>query len=130
MAVRYANTLKHAMLDAYETGVGTSPKLKLYSGSLPGSVGSTPAGTLLATITLPSDWMSAASGGSKTKTGTWSTTGLAAGNAGCYTLETSAGTVLEDGTVTATGGGGDVTLDNISISVGQTVTINTWTKSI
>jgi len=33
----------------------------------------------------------------------------------------------EQGSVTATGGGGDLELDNISIAVSQTVTINTWT---
>lgn len=130
MTVRNAAAVKNAMLDAYETNIGTSPVLKLYSGSPPASLGSVPAGTLLCTITCPSDWMAAASGSSKAKTGTWSGTGAAAGNAGCYTLETSGGTIIEDGTITATGGGGDMTVDNVSIAIGQTVTVNTFTKSL
>jgi hypothetical protein len=32
--------------------------------------------------------------------------------------------------VTATGGGGDLTLDNVSIASGQTVTISTWTRTM
>jgi hypothetical protein len=31
------------------------------------------------------------------------------------------------GTVTATGGGGDMTLDNVSIASSQAVTVNTFT---
>jgi hypothetical protein len=130
MTVRNAAAVKNAMLDAYETNIGTAPLLKIYTGSPHASLGTAPSGTLLCTITLPSDWMSAASASSKAKTGTWSNTAAAAGTAGCYTLETSGGTIIEDGTVTATGGGGDMTVDNTSIAIGQTVTVNTFTKTL
>lgn len=40
----------------------------------------------------------------------------------------SSGTVChEQGTITATGGGGDMTVDNTSIASGQTVTVTTKT---
>jgi hypothetical protein len=40
------------------------------------------------------------------------------------------GSDIEEGTVTATGGGGDLTLDNTSITAGQTVTITSWTRTM
>ncbi len=131
MAVRFANAVKNAMLDAYETNIGTSPVLRIYTGGVAGSIGTAPAGTLLVEITCPADFMAAAASGSKAISGTWQDTSAnATGTAGCYTLSTSGATILEDGTVTATGGGGDLTLDNTSIASGQSVTITSWTKSI
>jgi hypothetical protein len=79
-------------------------------------------------MTLPSDWMSNAASGSKSKTGTWSGTGAAAGTAGHFRIYDSTGTTCHmQGTVTATGGGGDMTLDNTSIASSQTVTVSTFT---
>jgi hypothetical protein len=36
------------------------------------------------------------------------------------------GTCHAQGSVTATGGGGDLTLDNVNIASGQTVSVATW----
>jgi hypothetical protein len=56
------------------------------------------------------------------------TTGAAAGTAGHYRLTDNAGTTVHmQGTVTATGGGGDLTVDNTSIASGQAVNITGWT---
>ncbi len=53
---------------------------------------------------------------------------LGTGTAGHYRIVDSAGTTChEQGTVTATGGGGDVTIDNTSIVSGQAVNISGWT---
>lgn len=128
MAVRYADAVKNAMLDAYETNIGTAPVLRLYTGSVAGAVGTAPAGTLLAALTLPSDWMNAAATGSKTRLGTWSGTASATGTAGCYTLSTSGGTAIEDGSVGTSSA--DLILDSVSVVSGATITISTWTKSI
>ena len=130
MAVRRADALKDAMLDAYESHISTAPVLTIRTGAPPTNLTDADTGTLLATITCPSDWMAASSGGSKVLAGTWSTTGVAAGTAGHYRLKTSGGTIKEDGTVTATGGGGDLTLSNTSIAVDQAVSITTFTRTI
>jgi hypothetical protein len=50
-----------------------------------------------------------------------------AGDADNFKVYDSDDTLIWSGTVTATGGGGDMTLDNVSIAVGQTVTINAFT---
>lgn len=80
-------------------------------------------------MSLPSDWMAAASSGSKAKSGTWQDASAdATGTAAHFRIYASDGTTAHmQGTVTATGGGGDLTLDNTSIASGQSVTITSFT---
>ncbi len=131
MAIQFSEAVANAMLDQIETTVGTTPVLEIRSGSAPANCAASDTGTLLASLTLPSDWMAAASSGAKAKSGTWQDTSADnSGTAAHYRLKASGGTVHSQGTVTATGGGGDMTLDNTSISAGQSVTITSWTWSI
>lgn len=131
MAFQFSTTARNAALDAIETAIGTSAVLKIRSGSVPADCGTADAGTVLATLTLPSDWLAAASGGSKSKSGTWEDTSAdATGTAGHFRIYASDGTTVHmQGTITATGGGGDMTLDNTSIASGQQVTITSFTIS-
>jgi hypothetical protein len=132
MTVTNSAAAANAILDAYEAAVGASATLKIRSGSAPTHVVDSSTGTVLATLNLPSDWMAAASGGSKSKSGTWSDASAdATGTAGHYEITASDGTTVhERGSITATGGGGDMTLDSTSITSGQTVTVTTFTKSL
>lgn len=125
MALQYSVTVRNAQLDAFESAIGTDAVLKIRTGSAPASCADADSGTVLATITLPSDWMLAASSGTKAKSGTWSDTSAdATGTAGHWRLYASDGTTCHmQGTATVTGGGGDMTLDNTSIASGQTITI-------
>lgn len=129
MALQYSVTVRNAQLDAVETTVGTAPLLRIYSGSAPANCAAAASGTLLAEATLPSDWMAAANSGSKALSGTWQDASAnATGTAGHWRLYDSGGTTCHaQGTVTATGGGGDMTLDNTSIASGQSVTITSFT---
>jgi hypothetical protein len=129
MALQYSVTVRNAQLDAVETTVGTAPLLRIYSGSAPANCAAAASGTLLAEATLPSDWMAAASSGSKAISGTWQDASAnATGTAGHWRLYDSSGTTCHaQGTVTATGGGGDMTLDNTSIASAQSVTITSFT---
>ena len=129
MALQYSVTVRNAQLDAVETTVGTAPLLRIYSGSGPANCAAAASGTLLAEATLPSDWMAAANSGSKALSGTWQDASAnATGTAGHWRLYDSGGTTCHaQGTVTATGGGGDMTLDNTSIASAQSVTITSFT---
>lgn len=131
MAFQFSTTARNAALDAIETAIGASAILKIRSGSAPADCGTADSGTVLATLNLPSDWLAAASGGSKSKSGTWEDTSAdAAGTAGHFRIYASNGTTVHmQGTITATGGGGDMTLDNTSIASGQQVTITSFTLS-
>lgn len=129
MALQFSVTVRNAQLDAFETAIGASAILKIRSGSVPASTATADSGTVLATLNLPSDWMAAASGGSKAKSGTWEDTSAdATGTAGHFRIYASDGTTCHaQGTITATGGGGDMTLDNTSIASGQAITITGFT---
>lgn len=129
MAVQFSDAARNAALDAVETAAGTAPTMEIRSGAVPANCAAADSGTVLATLVLPSDWMAAASGGSKAKSGTWQDAAAdATGTAGHFRIKQGA-TCHIQGSVTATGGGGDITLDNTSIAVGQTVTITSFTIS-
>lgn len=129
MALQYSVTVRNAKLDAVETAIGTSAVLKIRTGSVPATCATADAGTVLATLTLPSDWMAAASSGSKAKSGTWEDTSADnAGTAEHWRLYASDGTTCHaQGTVTVTGGGGDMTVDSTAFSAGQSFTVTTFT---
>ena len=128
MTIQYSETLRNNQLDQVESTAGTSAKLQIRTGAQPANCAASDSGTLLAEIDLPSDWMNAASAGSKTKLGTWTVAAAAAGTAAHFRIKNSAGTVCHvQGTVTITGGGGDMTVDNTSVASGQTVTVNSFT---
>lgn len=129
MALQYSVTVRNAQLDAIETTVGVSPILEIRSGAAPANCAAADAGTVLATLTLPSDFMAAAASGAKAKAGTWQDASAdATGTAAHFRLKDSSGvTCHAQGTVTATGGGGDMTVDNTSFAIAQSFTVNTFT---
>jgi hypothetical protein len=127
MAFQFSTATRNDALDQIETTIGTSPTLEIRSGSVPANCAAASTGTVLATITLPSDWLAAASGGSKTISGTWQDVSAnATGTAGYFRISQGA-TCHIQGTVTATGGGGDMTLDSVSITAAQQVNITAFT---
>lgn len=129
MAFQFSTASRNAALDAIETAIGASAILRIRTGSAPANCAASRTGTVLVTASLPSDWLAAASGGSKSLSGTWQDTSAdATGTAGHFEIMDSGGTVCHiQGTVTATGGGGDMTLDSVSIASGQQVTISSFT---
>ena len=129
MAIKMSVAVRNAELNAIETTVGTSAVLKIRSGSAPAAIVDSDNGTVLATITLDSDWLVGASSGSISNTGTWSDTSADnAGTAEHFRLYASNGTTQHlQGTITESGSGGDMTLDNHVIAAGQTVTVTQFT---
>jgi hypothetical protein len=121
MALRYSEAVRNARLNAVETVIGTSPLLRIYTGSAPASTAAAATGTLLAECTLPSNWMADASGGTKAKAGTWEDTAANNdGEAGYFRIYDSGGTDCGlQGTVTEDGGGGDMEVDNVDFATGQ-----------
>lgn len=128
MAIQLSTAVRNARLDVIETTIGTAPILRFRTGSPPANVAAASTGTVLAELTLPSDWLAAASGGSKALSGTWQDASAnAAGTAAHFEITASDGTTRHmQGTVTVTGGGGDLTLDDVTIESGQTVTITAF----
>lgn len=129
MAFQLSVDVRNATLDAIETEVGASPILTINSGTIPADCATANTGTVLATITLPTDWFNDAASGSVTLSGTWQDLSAdASGTAGYFRLHNSAGTTCHmQGTITATGGGGDMQLDNTNIASGQQINITAFT---
>jgi hypothetical protein len=130
MALQLSTSARNTFLDAVETAAGTAPKLRILTGAAPANCAAAQAGTLLVEMALPADWMAAAAAGSKALLGSWTAAAAAAGTAGHYRVVDTAGTTCHiQGSVTATGGGGDMTLDNVSIAAAQTVTVTAYNLS-
>jgi hypothetical protein len=135
MAVKFSTEVRNARADAIESTISTTPVLKIRTGSAPASVATADAGTVLCTMTLPSDWWATASAGSKSKLGTWSGTNSATGAPGHFRIYASDGTTGHfQGTCTATGGGGDMTVTvngSGNLVSGEVVSVNsfTWTEA-
>ena len=129
MAIQLSTAVRNARLDAIETTVGTSAVLRIRSGSVPANCAAADAGTVLATVNCPSDWMAAAASGSKSLSGSWvDSSADATGTAAHFRLYDSTGATCHvQGTVTATGGGGDMTVDSTSFTAGQQFTVTTFT---
>lgn len=81
---------------------------------------------MLATLSLPSDWMAASSSGTKAKSGTWQdTVADNTGTAAHFRIYASDGTTCHiQGSVGQ--GSGDLSLDNTSIVAGQQVTVTAF----
>jgi hypothetical protein len=120
----FSAALDLALLDAVESAIGTAPTLVFYSGAKPTTCADAdPAGPLV-TITLPSDWMANASGATKAIAGSWSGAITTTGTARSFRIKQGATTHVQ-GSVSATGGGGDAILPQLQ--AGQTLTIDAWT---
>lgn len=129
MAVQLSTAVRNARLDAIETTTGASAILRIRTGAQPANCAAARTGTVLATLNLPADYFSAASGGVKSLLGTWTDAAAdAAGTAGHFEFMDSAGSTCHiQGSVTATGGGGDMTVDNVVFAAGQTFNVTTFT---
>lgn len=127
MTFQLSTTLRNAKMNAYDTTVGSSSVLKIFSGAEPANCAAADPTGLLCTITLPASPWAAASGGAIALSGTWSASASASGTAASFRIYDGSAVCHVQGTVTATGGGGDMTVDNTNIASAQVVTVLTCT---
>jgi hypothetical protein len=127
MPLTFSDPVWNAMLDAIEAALGGAAILKLRTGAAPASLAAASTGVVVATLNLPADWMSNASGGTKALLGTWQDSSAdASGVVAHFEFCKADGTPQVRGSVTVTGGGGDLTLDNVNVNVGQSITITAF----
>lgn len=128
MTVRIGATVRTAMVDAVRTLIdaGSGPgKIRVYTGAQPASVATAASGTLLVEVPFNDPAFDAPASGSAAAdvTPTVVGTAVATGTAGWFRILDSANNSLIDGSVTATGGGGDITVASTAITTGLTVTL-------
>lgn len=131
MTVQFSDTVHNARLSAIETAIGASAVVRIYTGALPPTCADATTGTLLVSYTLAADWLGVPAAGSVTYNNLpIAGVGAATGTVGYYRVfDSTVTTCHEQGTVTETGGGGDMTIDNVNIAIGVAVNIVTWTKT-
>jgi hypothetical protein len=125
--MQFSTTVRNARLDAIESTTGASAILTIRSGAAPATCATANSGTVLATLSLPADWMAAASGGAKAKSGTWSDASAdATGTAAHFRIHDSTATTCHvQGTVGTSGT--DMIVDSTAFTATQSFTINTFT---
>ncbi len=129
MAMQYSVAVRNARLDSIETAIGASAILKIRTGAPPANCATADSGTVLATANLPADYLAAASGGTKSLSGTWQDASAdGTGTAGHFRIYANDGVTCHiQGTVTIGGGGGDMTVDNTSFATGQDFVVTSFT---
>jgi hypothetical protein len=131
MATRIATSARNAAADAVvdllDAGAGAG-YIEIRTGAQPATPNTAASGTLLATLPLSDPAFGSAASGTATASAITSDTSAdATGTAGWFRGYDSTGAAVIDGSVTATGGGGDMTLDSTSIVAGGTVAVTSWT---
>ena len=118
------NAIVNAVLGLLDADVGAS-KAEIRSGSQPAAATDAASGTLLATVVF-ADPAGTVSAGVLTFTDPAAVTAVAAGTATWARLLDNSGDTILDCTVSATGGGGELQLATVSITVGLSVDVTAF----
>ena len=130
MALNASTRLRNRRADVVEEIIGTGGILRIRSGAKPTTAADARTGIILAEINLPADFLTAAVNGVKSINGTWTDAAAnGTGPAGYFDIEGAGGVIDLQGTVTITGGGGDLQVDNTSFATNQPFTITAFTLS-
>lgn len=127
MTIQFAQSTAHTMLDAIETDLGASPVMYLRSGAQPGTCAAADTGTLISTIAMAADAFQSAAAWAKAITAALQDASADnAGTLGHFRIKTSGGVTKIQGSITATGNGGDMTVDNTSVNAGQQIDVTSF----
>lgn len=137
MANGYALALRQQKLNDITAAIGNAGILTMYDGTQPTTGGAVTTQTTLAVFTLGSPFAPAATGilgGTVSISPNLPSPALVPSftgtkNATWYRITTSGGTFVADGTISVTGGGGDIQLVTISLVSGMYVSIPVWVIS-
>lgn len=143
MALGYSTALNDAILNAFLNGGSgfaflDSAVIEFRTTPRAASADTAPTGTLLSAVTLPADAMSAPSARACSKVGTWEDLiADATGEVAWFRIRTSGdlGTTNTtdqrwDGSVTATGGGGDLTVSATAFVAGHPIVVDTFSVTL
>lgn len=123
MAYGYVTTLRNNQLAQITTAVGTSGKIRIYSGTRPATGGAET--TILAELPCSATFAGAPSGGVLTVNAVTSATASATGTASWFRVLTSANAAVLDGDVGTSGS--DLNLNAVTITSGGSVSISSFT---
>ena len=123
MSLQEGVGLRNGRLNSFNTTLGASATLKIFSGAVPANCAAADPTGLLCTINLPASPFASASSGAVAMAGTWSANASASGTAASFRIYDTAGPTCQfQGNVTT-----DLVLNNTSINSGQTVAATSFT---
>ena len=123
--MQYSVDVRNAKMAAIVSAIGPSPVLQIRSGPPPQNCAARDSGSLLASMTLPAEWMTAAKNGRIAKAGEWESRGADAnGDAGHFRIYATDGRCMLQGTVSTAGA--DMTVDSVGFIAGQIFVINSF----
>jgi hypothetical protein len=121
-----------SVVDLLDGGAGAG-YIEIRTGSQPATVATAASGTLLGTLPLSDPAFGAATTASPSVATasaiTSDTSADASGTAGWFRAYDSNAAAVIDGSITGTGGGGDMELDTTTIVAGGTIAVTAWTIS-
>lgn len=123
------NAAAAAVVGLLDAGPGPG-KIEIRTGAMPATPQTAASGTLLATVVLADPAGGAPATGVVTIADPASVTGVEDGAAGWARFLDSTGAAVMDCDVTATGGGGALTLSTTTISTGVTVDLGAITYTV
>lgn len=127
--IHMSATLRNALLDAINAVIGSGGKLKIYSGTQPADVATSESGTLLATLTLSSTALAAASGGSASFNAiTGDTSADNTGTATHFSVTKSDDTRVIEGSVGTSSS--DLNVASTSFVAGQDIEVTSFSLNI
>lgn len=127
MSIRLPAASRNAAVDAIVDLVdaGGAGTIEIRSGTAPATADDTATGTLLAELDLPSPAFGSGSDGvaDLDNSPAIEATAAATGTASWFRMKSGGGATVMDGSVTGTGGGGDIELATTGIASGVAVTV-------
>ncbi|AZS06591.1 hypothetical protein SEA_JACOREN57_24 [Mycobacterium phage JacoRen57] len=116
---------------SFAEALGTSPKMKIYSGTPPANAGAALSGnTLLATLTCAATPIASSANTGSAIRATWaaiaSAVAAATGTATFFRTTTSGDVVIDQGTVDTTGA--DLNMSTTALTAGSTVALSSRTS--
>jgi hypothetical protein len=126
MTISYSTAIRNAQMDAITTDAGASALLRIYSGTIPTAIGTAlGAQVLLAELVCNATFAPGAASGVLTLNSIANDASAdATGTASFFRIYRSNGTTgCVQGSVTATGGDGDMTLATVSLVAGAVVSV-------
>jgi hypothetical protein len=128
MSLQFSTTLRNGQADQITSVVGSNALLSIFTGTPPVNCAAASTGTQLAQLSCSATFAPSSSGGVLTVSTITAANAIASGLAGYFRLFKSDGiTCVMQGTVTQTGGGGDLVADNPTFSSGSPVSFTSWT---
>lgn len=127
MALQLSASLRTNQAAQYQATIGTAGTMKIFSGAEPASCAAADPAGLLCTITLPSTFLTSASGATALA-GTWAGTASGGGtgtNAASFRMYDGSSVCHVQGNCST-----DLVLNNVNIATGQSVSVTAFNITI